>query len=91
MYDVMLMEDVKNYKIGAHTYLDREERIKDIKKIITTRTKDKIWLLNYALKEKIINQQIYNECYDRAIYDFKISHLYIMGQITKYELENNDL
>lgn len=85
LFDKILMQDLKDFKLGADNIYDLQYRYANIKKIIKNRTKEKMNLLKLFLDYKIINADDYNELFNRVQSDYKISHLYIMGFIPSLE------
>lgn len=85
MFDKFLLEDLKEFKLGADNIYDLQFRYANIRKIIKNRTKEKMNLLKLFLDYKIINTDDYNELFNRIQSDYKISYLYIMGFIPSLE------
>ena len=50
-----------------------------MKKIITCKTKDKLWLLNYLLNAQIIDNDYYYELLNRVKTDYNKANMYLMG------------
>ena len=89
LFDKFLLEDLKEFKLGADNIYDLQFRYANIRKIIKNRTKEKMNLLKLFLDYKIINTDDYNELFNRIQSDYKISYLYIMGFIPSLEQCNN--
>ena len=85
LFDKILMQDLKDFKVGADNIYDLQYRYANIRKIIKNRTKEKMNLLKLFLDYKIINADDYNELFNRVQSDYKISYLYIMGFIPNLE------
>lgn len=85
MYDKILMQDVIDFKRGSDNIYDLQYRYKWIAKIIKNRTKEKINILKMYLDSNTITQEEYNEYFERAKNDYKMSALYVMGLISHLE------
>ena len=81
MYDKFLLEDLKDFKVGADNIYNLQFRYSEIIKIVKNRTKEKLNLLKLFLDYKIIDYDIYKELVARVEYDYKYACLYIMGFI----------
>ena len=79
MYDLILLEDLKNFKTGAGNIYELQNRYRDIIKIIKNRTREKINFLQYVLEQNIIDINLYNELLDIVRSDYNNSFLYIHG------------
>ena len=86
MYDKSLMQDLKEFKIGAYTIDDIQYRYENINKIVKNRTKEKMDFLKYMIEINVINNELYEELVSRVESDYKISNLYIMGMISELDL-----
>ena len=79
LFDKILIQDLKEFKLGADNIYDLQYRYANIRKNIKNRTKEKLNLLKLFLDYKIINTDDYNELFNRVQSDYKNSILYIMG------------
>lgn len=82
MYDVCLMNDLKEFKRGSDNIYELQFRYETIYKIIKNRTLEKVNLLKLLLSEKIIDDEFYEELSERVRSDYNISHLYLMGLVS---------
>lgn len=85
LFDKILMQDIKEFKLGTDNIYDLQFRYTNIRKIIKNRTKEKFNLLKLFLEYHIIDDEIYKELFARVEYDFKYACLYIMGLIPHLE------
>ena len=81
MYDLILLEDLKNFKKGFDNIYELECKYRDIIKIIKNRTKEKLYLLQIMQEHNVINTELYKELLERAQYDYKLSFLYLIGRV----------
>lgn len=82
MYDVCLMEDLKEFKKGSDNIYELRFRYETIYKIIKNRTIEKVNILKLLLSEKIIDDEFYAELSERVRSDYNTSHLYLMGLVS---------
>ena len=80
MYDLILRDDLKNFKRGADNIYELKCRYRDIIKIIKNRTKDKLDFLKMMVEYDVINADLYNELLLRAKSDYKLSFIYLIGR-----------
>lgn len=85
MYDKFLLEDLKDFKVGADNIYNLQFRNSEIIKIVKNRTKEKLNLLKLFLDYQIIDSYIYKELFARVEYDYKYACLYIVGLINNLE------
>lgn len=81
MYDISLIEDVKEFKNGSDNIYELRNRYQTICKVIKNRTKEKLDILYFLLHHKIIDKKVYDELLGRVKSDCKISFLYLMGMV----------
>lgn len=82
MYDVYLMNDLKEFKCGAQNIYELQCSYETIYKIIKNRTLEKVNILKYLLSSKVINQDFYNELLRRTKSDYRTGHLYLLGLVS---------
>ena len=87
MFDLKLLEDVKNFKIGADNIFEIGARYNEIKKIIKNRTKEKIVFLNYVLENNIVDYYTYKVFLKIALRDYIESKLVVAGLISVEQLQ----
>lgn len=85
LFDKILMQDLKEFKLGADNIYNLQFRYSEIVKIVKNRTKEKFNLLKLFLEYHIIDDETYKELFARVEYDFKYACLYIMGLIPHLE------
>ena len=78
MFDTMLRNDVLELSI-CYTIDDIQYNREQMKKIITCKTKDKLWLLNYLLDADVIDTILYKELLQRVKSDYKTALFYLLG------------
>lgn len=79
MYDVDLLEDLKEYKKGLDNIYEYEYMYKLAQKVIKCRTKDKIYILDMLLTASLIDKAVYEELYNRVQSDYRRSYKYLFG------------
>lgn len=82
MYDVCLMNDLKEFKKGSDNIYELQYRYETIYKIIRNRTIEKVNILKLLLSEKIIDEEFYTELSNRVRSDYNTSRLYLMGLVS---------
>lgn len=82
MYDVCLMEDLKEFKRGSDNIYELQYRYETIYKIIKNRTIEKVNILKLLLSHKIIDEEFYTELSERVKSDYNTSHLYLLGLVS---------
>lgn len=82
MYDLSLMEDLKEFKRGSESIYELRFRYNNIFRIIKNRTIEKLNVLELLLSEKIIDDEFYEELSERVKSDYNTSHLYLMGLVS---------
>ena len=81
MFDIVLRDDLIEFRKGTGNINDVKDRYLNMKKIIVCRTRDKIYLIQLLLKNNIINKEYYEELYFRAENDYRLAQLYLMGLV----------
>ena len=79
MYDVMLRDDLLNLNKNLYNIDTINYRRAEMKKIISNRTQDKLWLLNYLLGVGVIDNTWYEELLHRVEIDYKTALSYLFG------------
>ena len=80
MYDLILRDDLKNFKRGADNIYNLKARYRDIIKIIKNRTKNKLYFLQLMQEYNIVDTNVYNELLVRVQSDYRLSFLYLIGR-----------
>ena len=81
MYDLILRDDLKNFKRGADNIYNLKARYRDIIKIIKNRTKNKLYFLQLMQEYNIVDTNVYNELLERVQSDYRLSFLYLIGRV----------
>lgn len=79
MYDVVLENDLLDLNRNLYNIDTINYRRAEMRKIITFRTKDKLWLINYLLDAGVIDNTWYQELLHRVESDYKIALSYLLG------------
>lgn len=82
MYDVCLMNDLKEFKKGSDNIYELQFRYETIYKIIRNRTREKVNILKLLLSHNIIDEEFYTELSERVRSDYNTSHLYLLGLVS---------
>ena len=85
MFDKILMQDLKDFKIGVDNIYNLQFRYSEIIKVVKNRTQEKLNLLKLFLEYQIINKENYQELNARVEYDYKYACLYIMGSPSRLQ------
>lgn len=82
MYDLCLLEDLKEFKQGSENIYDLQYRYRNMVKIIKNRTKEKVNILRYLLSNNFIDIEFYSELLNRTKSDYKKSLLFVFGIVS---------
>ena len=78
LFDKILMQDLKDFKLGVNNIYNLQFRYSEIIKVVKNRTQEKLNLLKLFLEYQIINKENYQELNARVEYDYQYACLYIM-------------
>ena len=79
MYDVTLLQDLKDYKKGLDNINDVDSRYNEMRKYIQCRTYDKFYILRWLYNTSKMDLYQYNEYVKMVNDDYFKSIKYIMG------------
>lgn len=79
MYDAVLRQDLIDFRKSLYNIDEYRDRYKQMQKIIQCRTEDKIYFLRLLLNGSIINEELYQELYNRVRSDYNKSCRYILS------------
>ena len=86
MYDKMLETDIKEYRKNITNTVYTQPYFADIKKILNNRTNDKLYFLKYLLTNNLIENNLYDELFQRVKSDYNLAYKCAMGLISVNEL-----
>ena len=82
----MLETDIKEYRKNITNTVYTQPYFDDIKKILNNRTNDKLYLLEYMITNNLIENNLYDELFQRVKSDYNLAYKCAMGLISVNEL-----
>lgn len=86
MYDKILEDNIRDYRKNITNTIYTQLYFNDFKRILNNRTNDKLYFLKYLLTNNLIENNLYDELFQRVKSDYNLAYKCAMGLISVNEL-----